>query len=418
MASLKITNFQSHVDTTVDIVENGINAIIGPTDAGKSAITRAFELLALNRPSGEKYRTHGTKQTTVEWQGVKRVRGNSSENLYEVDGVEYKALRTGVPRQVTEKLKLTDINFRPQHAAYFLIDDSPGAVARAMNELADLGLIDYTTAELKSQQRENSALVGVKVKDYDKKQEEAKSIAWAVDANIDLAVIEAIETTIESITVAVNELSGITRQLQELEDKLNSYPDFDSSKLDDIETKLRDDSLSVISTLIAESEKCLIKLDSYPEFNGERLSEVCMQLSDNSLAKMTKIIDKLDEYDNDLRLCPDPAVDIAKINAVEFAEHNELSLLLQQLEEIETKVWPDINWINEIAEIEMKVESWEELVVRVEELVVLMEKMEKVSVLVNEGVLAEEEAAATFNKLLEECKICPLCGESCGGGHE
>ena len=411
---LKITNFQSHTNSELDILPNAVNVIVGETDAGKSAIIRSIELLARNRPSGDKYRTHGTKETRVEWKGVTRVRDNTAGS-YIVDGVEYKALRSEVPRQVTEKLQLSEINFRPQHAAYFLLNDSPGAVARAMNELADLGLIDYTTAEIKRQRGQNAALIEVKAKDLEKKEGEVKSLAWAVDADIDLAVIEEVESARELTIKMVDELSSITRQLQELEDSLNSYPDFDSSKIDDRIEELKDITLDVISELVGEVEDCLIKLDSYPDFDGERLSEIHTQISDTQLTEMIQIIDKLEEYDNDLKLCPDPVDDIAVLGGVEFADCDELRELLVKIEEIESRTWPDNDWAADIEEIEMRVESWKRVQENVGTLVELFEKLYKVGEMVEQKIVSEEQATEIFNNLLEECGVCPLCNEKCGG---
>lgn len=411
---LKITNFQSHTNSELDILPNAVNVIVGETDAGKSAIIRSIELLARNRPSGDKYRTHGTKETRVEWKGVTRVRDNTAGS-YIVDGVEYKALRSEVPRQVTEKLQLSEINFRPQHAAYFLLNDSPGAVARAMNELADLGLIDYTTAEIKRQKGQNAALIEVIAKDLEKKEEEVKSLAWAVDADIDLAVIEEVESARELTIKMVDELSSITRQLQELEDRLNSYPDFDSSRIDDRVNELKDVTLDVISRLVGEVEDCLVKLDSYPNFDGERLSEIHTQISDNQLTEMIQIIDKLEEYDNDLKLCPDPVDDIAVLGRVEFADCDELKELLVKIEEIESRTWPDNSWAADIEEIEMRVESWKRVQENVGTLVELFEKLYKVGEMVEQKIVSEEQATEIFNDLLEECGVCPLCNEKCGG---
>ena len=411
---LKITNFQSHTNSELDILPNAVNVFVGETDAGKSAIIRSIELLARNRPSGDKYRTHGTKETRVDWKGVTRVRDNTAGS-YIVDGVEYKALRSEVPRQVTEKLQLSEINFRPQHAAYFLLNDSPGAVARAMNELADLGLIDYTTAEIKRQKGQNATLIEVKAKDLEKKEEEVKNLAWAVEADIDLAVIEEVESARELTIKMVDELSSITRQLQELEDRLNSYPDFDSSRIDDKINELKDITLDVISGLVGEVEDCLVKLGSYPDFDGERLSEIYTQISDNQLTEMIQIIDKLEEYDNDLKLCPDPADDIAALGGVEFADCDELKELLVKIEEIESRTWPDSDWAADIEEIEMRVESWKRVQENVGTLVELFEKLYKVGEMVEQKIVSEEQATEIFNNLLEECGVCPLCNEKCGG---
>ena len=213
----------------------------------------------------------------------------------------------------------------------------------------------------------------------------------------------------------VDELSSITRQLQELEDRLNSYPDFDSSRIDDRIEELKDITLDVISRLVGEVENCLIKLGNYPDFDGDKLSEIHTQISDNKLTEMIKIIDKLEEYDNDLRLCPDPADDIALLGGVEFADSVELRELLTKIEEIESRTWPDNNWAAGIEEIEMRVESWEEVGKVVSKLELLIQSLEFADGKVKDGLLDEQVAVDAFNTLLEECGVCPLCNEKCGG---
>ena len=48
---LEIENFESHKDTQIDF-DNGVNAIIGTSDSGKSSIRRAIEWAIHNRPQG------------------------------------------------------------------------------------------------------------------------------------------------------------------------------------------------------------------------------------------------------------------------------------------------------------------------------------------------------------------------------
>lgn len=412
MNTLKIQNFQSHTDSTLEFIPNGINVIVGETDSGKSAIIRSLELLAQNRPAGDKYRTHNTSLTTVEWKGVKRVKSNTL-NQYELDGTEYRALRASVPRQVTDKLRLSPINFRSQHDAYFLLNESPGAVARAMNDLADLGLIDYTSAELKSLQRDNNARVKTKVAEISTKESELSSLAWASDADKDLSNIQALESMLETLMASSMALSAIVAQTVELVQKLDSYPDLSTSQVDKAVSDLSDTRLHELTFFIVNLEDTETKLSNYPEFDATKLSEVCISISDNRLEELTTLIDKLEEYDTDLRLCPDPADDITRIASHHLPDYYELETLIQQLEGLNARQFPSQDWIKDIEEIEMKLNELSELGRRGVESGEILQKWIALVEAVEAAAMTEEAALHAFEQLLIKAKRCPLCNGDC-----
>lgn len=372
MSKLKISNFQSHHQTELDIQDKAINVIVGESDSGKSAVFRAINLLVNNRPNGDKYRTHNTKQTEIEWKGVKRVKSNSL-NQYEVEGGTYRALRTEVPRQVTEILKLSEINLRPQHSAYFLIDPStttPGQRARAMNELADLGLIDYTASALKGLDRYNSQQVTAKTTDLENKQKQVDALAWAADADVELANIESLQAHLTQLEVEYIKLEKIVTQLNELEVKLAAYPDLDTEQF-----------------------------DHYIDW-----------LKQNDYSDLEQKLDKLAEYEEDLRLCPDPSQDIDRINGIEIVDYSGLETALTKLAEIEAMTWPDESWITEIKEIEVMFTTMQALYDRVEDMENLIGELDSVMEKFTTKEIEEAAAIEEMNRLLAEAGVCPLCG--------
>ena len=52
LKQITLKNFQSHKDSTIQL-DRGLNAIIGPSDSGKSAIIRAIKWVLYNEPSGD-----------------------------------------------------------------------------------------------------------------------------------------------------------------------------------------------------------------------------------------------------------------------------------------------------------------------------------------------------------------------------
>ena len=369
MTTLKIKNFQSHHDTELDIKENSINVIVGESDSGKSGIFRSIELLTCNRPSGDKYRTHNTRKTEVEWKGVKRVK-SASVSQYEIDGEIYKALRTDVPRQVTEKLRLKEINFRPQHSAYFMLTETPGQRARAMNELADLGLIDYTSSVLKGQERLNSQQIAAKTIELESKQKQVDALKWAVEADKDLEIIEGNQDYLNILEVELTKLDKLVTKLIELETKLASFPD--------LETK---------------------QFDHYIDW-----------LKQNDYSELESKLDKLAEYEEDLRLCPDPSQDIDKISSIQIVDYSGLETALTKLAEIESRSWPDESWITELKEIEEMFTTMQALYDKVDTMESLIGELDDVMARFNKKEIEEAAAIEEMNRLLAEAGVCPLCG--------
>lgn len=372
MPQLTIQNFQSHTDSTLDIVPNAINVIVGESDAGKSAIIRAVEKLVLNRPAGDRFRTHGTSKTCIALDDVVYEK-RSSSSKYIVGGTDLTALRSEVPRQVTEAVGLKEINFRAQHDPYFLISDTPGQRARAMNDLADLGLIDYTLAELKSMQRESTTRINTKQTEIDKKKKEIESLAWSADADKDLARIEAKYLKSELLRDERAQLQQNLQQLENLQNQLANFPNFgnDAETIDDLIERLKESVSSPIPNLVA----------------------------------------KLEEYETDLRLCPDPTSDIVRVEGIVFADTTKLTEQLRQLEQLESYQFPDEQQAEEeLAEIMRKVESTYEMYEQLQNLNKLLTGANDLAEILDDLLRKEDEAIKMFNDLMDELQVCPLCG--------
>ena len=87
--SLELKNFQSHKNLKIDFSPN-VTSIIGPSDVGKSAIIRALRWIVFNRPAGDAFIQHGTKQAEVIIQVEKDtiIRTKGKENLYKINVVK------------------------------------------------------------------------------------------------------------------------------------------------------------------------------------------------------------------------------------------------------------------------------------------------------------------------------------------
>lgn len=146
--SLELHNFQSHKHSTLEF-DPGMNVIIGVSDSGKTALVRALCLLVWNRPLGNAMRSTwgGVTQviTRIDDQSIIRVKEKSGDT-YILDlpsaPQTFKAFGTSVPEEITQILNINEINLQQQFGRPFLLDDSPGEVAKHFNRIAHLDQID------------------------------------------------------------------------------------------------------------------------------------------------------------------------------------------------------------------------------------------------------------------------------------
>jgi DNA repair protein SbcC/Rad50 len=147
--SLDLNLFQSHKKTHLDF-KPGVNTIIGTSDQGKSSIIRSIKWVVENRPSGESFRsTFASGETTVAIHledGTVVIRGrNNTLNYYQQDDLKYMAFGQDVPELIKTKLNMDILNFQFQLDPPFLLSESPGNVAKYLNEIVNLESIDIAT---------------------------------------------------------------------------------------------------------------------------------------------------------------------------------------------------------------------------------------------------------------------------------
>ena len=148
LQEVKVSNFQKHKSLSVKFGPN-VTLIAGPTSSGKSSLFRAIRWVALHLPSTG-ITTHNQTETKV---GLKTSRGSvirfkGKENGYIAGGNKYVACRTDQPEDVTAAIGLSDINLASQHDGFFLLQQTPGELAKSLNKIVDLASIDTTTAEI------------------------------------------------------------------------------------------------------------------------------------------------------------------------------------------------------------------------------------------------------------------------------
>jgi len=184
---LSLKNFQSHPESELEF-HPGVNVLVGSSDNGKSAILRAFSWVRSNSPSGGQFVSHWAKNkkgnqvdscyavVSKEVGQVTRERDRAG-NRYILNEEEFNAVRSDVPEQVQDFFNMTDVNIQSQHDRPFLLFETPGEVARILNRVVKLDVIDRALSGIDSKKRASKKNIDQLTRQKEEIQEALKRYA-------------------------------------------------------------------------------------------------------------------------------------------------------------------------------------------------------------------------------------------------
>ena len=271
---LIVRNFQSHRKTELNL-HPGINIIFGESNHGKTAIFRAFQWLAINRPlgfrfyswfawfAGKKEPTQVTVQT--DRNTIIRTRYKGKKSTYDIDGHKFKGFDKDVPDEVVSALNMTELNVQPQLEPFFLVTSSPSEITKVINRVTKIEKTDEWLKKLttrintcRAEKRVLESELKVIKDDLDEIGDLSKAEAKVVKAekklkmfnwmrkehhdlimltenyeeiNIELRRINNLlkkKKQIDEASSTIKELSGIEREEKDLESFIKLSTEFDS----------------------------------------------------------------------------------------------------------------------------------------------------------------------------------------------
>ena len=189
--NLTLKNFEAHKNSTLEFVP-GVNVIAGPSDFGKSSIIRSLGLVLLNRPQGLSYvrnTADDTKTRTVVAAGfddceITRVR-STADNYYTLNGQQMKAMGASVPDEIVQAARMTELNIQFQFSRkfqHYLLSLSSGEVARYLNSLLGLDIIDETIKKVTSVASTADLDHKTYLKKADEINDEISKLEWVPEA--------------------------------------------------------------------------------------------------------------------------------------------------------------------------------------------------------------------------------------------
>lgn len=320
--SLEIQNFQSWGKVKLNF-HKGVNIIVGQSNKGKSSIFRALYWICNNRPTGNSFKSNFTKKNTkvtlkVDGHNIIREKSNKL-NIYNIDNSpeDLQALRSDVPDEIKNIILSNEETFGHQQNSFFLLDETPGKVAKKFNKIAGLEIMDKSLTSINSILRESKQDLKSSDKNIEKLEKEIKDLDWIESCNKRYAEIEKQTAVLKSHKEDLNIIENLIIKYDTVLFELHKLSDVKAlPKIESIFKK--DDELY---TLEQEIENINRKLLEYAI-----IEKKIKRISALNKAKLTTV--------NDYKGAMDKAnKEVDKINDL-FSAFEEISTNVDQAESL------------------------------------------------------------------------------------
>lgn len=227
---LHIENFQSHVDTKLEF-DPGVNVIIGRSDSGKTAIIRALNWVCNNKPHGDDFRSHWGGDTVVtisleDGSRVDRRKTGKTGNDYSLiidQEVKFKAFNKDVPDDISKVINMNDLNWQRQLDSPYLLSNTSGEVASALNHVVKLDVIDSALSNINSMIRETTQLLNGKQVILEETKEQLKAFDDLDDMEEDVLAIECLCGDTNHCQQGIDKLKILLTNLEIANQHINKF---------------------------------------------------------------------------------------------------------------------------------------------------------------------------------------------------
>lgn len=390
LEKVRIQNFQSHMDTTVEFIP-GTNVIIGASDAGKSTIFRAINWVISNRPLGDAFRSEWGGDTrvtlwTLEGDVIERVR-TATKNEYILNGKTMKAFGTEVPEQVLKVLELDSCNIQSQMDPAFLLAMTPGEAAKMLNKAASIDDIDIATSGItRALSRLNSDLDHITAA-LEKDQERLEEYAALPKVESLLREAEELGVEIESLQSRFEILQAYEKRISDIHNRLDL-------------TKNLPSILERVDNSILLNQEKEQKRNSFELLHrlGDKINEIQSRLA--SMDSLPSLLDRLEEAEKSL--------ETLQKSSDEFLTFSRLSNNIRRIQG-ELKKTKDINkTIKLYDKATTQLRSMQKMQKDYQELEIVWGMAEKISSRIIRAGKAISKLTKEYNEIAPD--TCPLCG--------
>lgn len=412
--SVEIWNFQSH-EHSVFHFEPGLNAIVGPSDNGKSAAVRAIRWVTDNEPQGAEFLRVGAKEVKAKISysnGYKltRKRTLKSSGEYIVEdpsGVEtpYKGFSNNIPVEVVNvhqmpKSSLTSdksfsLNIANQLEGPFMLSESPGVRATAIGRM--IGVQDVDAAIKEKGKKVGGLQREVKIQEQLVTSLEGKIIEYTDlpelklqinQGELLLANQEIRERNLTNLQQLQNNMFQVSNEITQASEeyKKHIYLDNTLTMLDEAEDVLTNLKVLVgvkndLNQVEAECETTKSTLSKFPDMakldNLISLAEDCQEDYDDLTEVKQDLVDLAAQ------------IDTLSVQLSKLPDAEDVNQLLEEVEDCMNELEDIRDLIADITKInaEISVESC------------------KIQTVTQENM----ELATAYSDILYEYGCCPIC---------
>lgn len=311
---LNIKNILSHKNTTVEF-HPGVNLIKGVSDHGKSVILKALNLFLNNRPLNmENIKSWFAKDKdameihgTIDNIDISRIK-TSTKSYYKKGEDNYTAFGASVPADLQKIFNTNIINFQWQHDNLFMISWTPGEIAKFLNEMIDLSIIDRAIKKSNQKVKDNQTELDQYQINIKSKQASLLQYDELENQENDLIELELLDKKVAELITAEAKFSNKIRQIIDVEHELKEFKDIVSqikavNELIDFKQAIKHDKdkAADLFNLIQEIEKVKQEISTFPDYTDilQELNEI--ELIENKCNKLANQFNSLDELLNNIK---------------------------------------------------------------------------------------------------------------------
>jgi DNA repair protein SbcC/Rad50 len=371
--SIRLQNFQNHVDNTLTI-SDGVNALVGATDSGKTAIIRAIRWVVFNRPSVTQFINYDAIKDGKQIKPVKVTittdkhvvirESSATTNSYTLDGTVYNAVNKDVPEEVIQALDFNELNIQFQMDSPFLLTETSGEVARTLNKIVKLEDIDYTLRNIESYRRKllrNKEGLALQVKELNTQIQEIQ--LEEITGTLELA--EMLEERQDILQKRVSDLRESIQQLYMIEEVLateqliTQVSDLldtlirTATTLNSIQDKV--DSLSYLITMYGDVDEYIESHVWLYSIHIDAIDELFYMVQDYKRA-----ITSLRVIQNEYNTIKDPSIAVIDVFDIDEA-YNSLLSLQKQLSGLEVYLDAIDGLMSTTASLEQDIQDMEHM---------------------------------------------------------
>lgn len=279
LESIKIRNFQAQRDLILEFSPE-ITTIVGETDVGKSSTLRALVWALINQ-CNKNVTTWGQEETEV-WvvigqNEIKRIK-NKKQNIYSLNGTDFAALRQDVPPEIKDVINISQDSLQSQFSPTFWFTLTGGELAKKLNEIVNLEIVDFVFADLASQQTEAKNKLTVYQERLQQKEASLKKLEKLPELQEKLQAVNSLEAKVSENVVATSKLAGLIEQSNILTGEVQT--------LDDIVAK---SNLHIVEAeSVFDSRRDIAKLEKLCKSYQGKSSEKTCDIPEDLLTAINK----------------------------------------------------------------------------------------------------------------------------------